>query len=121
MQSLSDRIRRARALSNMSQQALANAVDVKRSSVAQWERNEGSSPSMQHLLAIAIATGVCLEWLGTGRGPVTPQVDAWASAVQRDLYAQDDLETECLGALRRIPFSMRQSLVLIIQRVAGSY
>lgn len=65
---LPDRIRRARALSRTSQLDLAKAVGVQRSAVAQWERADGSHPSMHHLLAIAISTGVCLEWLGTGRG-----------------------------------------------------
>jgi transcriptional regulator with XRE-family HTH domain len=121
MAALPERIRRARTLSRISQLALANIVGVQRSAVAQWERKDGSHPSMHHLIAIALATGVCLEWLGTGRGPVKPGEDAWTPAMRTDDYAQDDIESECLDSLRKIPFQIRKQLVGIISLVSRNY
>ncbi|MGO1071632.1 helix-turn-helix transcriptional regulator [Lysobacter sp. CA199] len=118
MPALPERIRRARALSRTSQLALAQAVGVQRSAVAQWERRDGSSPSMHHLIAIATVTGVCLEWLGTGRGLIRPEQDEWTLAMQSGDYAQDDLEEECLASLRKLPFQLRKQLVATISLVA---
>lgn len=118
MPALPERIRRARALSKTSQLALAQAVGVQRSAVAQWERKDGSSPSMHHLIAIATVTGVSLEWLGTGRGLVRPEEDEWTLAVQSGDYAQDDLEEECLTSLRKLPFQLRKQLVATISLMA---
>lgn len=118
MPALAERIRRARALSKTSQLALAQAVGVQRSAVAQWERKDGSSPSMHHLIAIATVTGVSLEWLGTGRGLIRPEQDEWTLAVQSDDYAQDDLEEECLNSLRKLPFQLRKQLVATISLMA---
>jgi transcriptional regulator with XRE-family HTH domain len=117
MPTLNERIRRARTLARFSQQELAEAVGVQRSAVAQWERPQGSRPSMHHLLSIAEVCGVHLEWLGTGRGAV--RLDAsTAAAVRTDDYAQDDLEAECLNALRKLPFQLRKQLVATIVAVA---
>ncbi|QDH71841.1 helix-turn-helix transcriptional regulator [Marilutibacter alkalisoli] len=118
---LCDRIRRARTLSRMSQQALAEAVGVQRGAVAQWERTHGSHPSMHHLVEIAIATGVCLEWLGTGRGPIHPAEDSWTPAVNIGDYAHDDIEAQCLASLRRIPSRVREQVAGIIGLVAANY
>ncbi|MGO0999682.1 helix-turn-helix transcriptional regulator [Lysobacter sp. CA196] len=118
MAALPERIRRARALSRTSQLALAQAVGVQRSAVAQWERSNGSRPSMLHLVAIAMATGVCLEWLGTGRGQVRPNEDAWTPAMRPGDYAQDEIEEECLVSLRQLPFQLRKQLVTTISLMA---
>lgn len=121
MSALPERIRRARNLSRISQLTLAHAVGVQRSAVAQWERRDGSHPSMHHLIAIAEATGVCLEWLGTGRGPAKPEDDSWVPTMRKDDYAQDDIEAECLTAIRKIPFPIRKQIVGIISLVARNY
>lgn len=121
MISLPERIRRARSLSKISQLALANAAGVQRSAVAQWERKDGSHPSMHHLVAIATATGVCLEWLGTGRGPVKPGEDAWSATIRSDHFAQDDMELECLASLRKIPHHIRKQLVGMITLVSCNF
>jgi transcriptional regulator with XRE-family HTH domain len=118
MAALPDRIRRARSLSRTSQLELAKAVGVQRSAVAQWERADGSRPSMHHLLAIATTTGVCLEWLGTGRGQMHPAENAWTLAVRSADYAQDDIEEECLNSLRQLPFQLRKQLVATISLMA---
>ena len=94
---------------------------MQRSAVAQWERQGGCLPSMNHLLAIAIATGVSLEWLGTGRGQVKPEADQWTPAVVLEDFVQDELEVECLAALRNIPIQTRRQLVSLISLVARNF
>lgn len=121
MMNLSDRIRRARTAAKLSQQALAEMAGVQRSAVAQWERPGGSCPSMHHLIRIAVSTGVCLEWLGTGHGPVHPSDDGWIPATEPSDYIQDDIEAKCLAALRRIPARTREQIVDMIDLVAANY
>jgi transcriptional regulator with XRE-family HTH domain len=118
---LPERIRRARGIARVSQQSLAVAVGVQRSAVAQWERKDGSRPSMEHLVAIAHTTGVQLEWLGTGRGAMQPSEDAWTPAMQVEDYAQDEIESECLHSLRRIPFHTRKQLVILISLLSRNF
>lgn len=118
MSALSDRIRRARLLcKRMSQQQLAVLTGVQRSAVAQWERKNGSLPSMSHLIAIANATGVCIEWLGTGRGPAKPG-DNWTGVLSKEDIAQDEIETLCLVSLRRMPRRLREQMASLMELVA---
>ncbi|MFY2764479.1 helix-turn-helix domain-containing protein [Arenimonas sp. MALMAid1274] len=121
LQTPAERIRRARTLASMSQRALAEAVGVKRSAVAQWERRDGCYPSMPHLVAIAVATNVHLEWLGTGRGPVTMAAESWEAAVRATEFAHDDLEASCLDMLRRMPFHVRKQVAGVIELIARSF
>lgn len=121
MSVLADRIRRARALAKMSQQTLADVVGVQRAAVTQWESSKGHLPTMGHLIAIANATGVMLEWLGTGRGPVKPEQDAWVPAVRPDDYAQDERELECLVSLRRLPQRVRDYAIGLVKVMAEPY
>lgn len=118
MAELGERVRRARALAKVSQEDLAKAVGVNRSAVAQWESRDGSLPSMRHLIAIAVETHVCLEWLGTGRGPIRPGDDAWTPATLAGDYAQDELESECLRSLRAVPYQTRRQVVSLIGLIA---
>ena len=67
---LSMRIRIARQRARMSQEALAAQLGVTRGAVANWECSVGAMPATSRLEGLARATGVCFEWLATGRGPV---------------------------------------------------
>lgn len=116
MPTLDNRIRRARSLAGLTQADLALRVGVQRSAVAQWESPNGSLPSMEHLIAIAVQTGVSLEWLGTGRGAARP--DEVADAPAEEEQAQDALEIACLRALRRMPRRMRERILSVLQAVA---
>lgn len=71
---LSDRIRAARRMKGWSQSELAAELKVDRSAVGHWERGDGSAPSATRLFALARVTGVYVEWLANGSGPmlVTP-------------------------------------------------
>jgi transcriptional regulator with XRE-family HTH domain len=65
---LCDRLRFARQSAKFTQETLAIRLGVTPSAVAQWERPRGTRPSIRHLDDIALATGVSMEWLATGRG-----------------------------------------------------
>lgn len=117
MQAMCDRIRRARLTAGLSQSQLALETGVRRSAVAQWERVDGTSPSVQHLACIATVTQVYFEWLATGRGPGRPEDG-------NDLPAPEKLpldaartaqETEILSLLRRMPPRKRQVARAIIE------
>ncbi|HEX4854202.1 helix-turn-helix transcriptional regulator [Arenimonas sp.] len=121
MPSTAERIRRARSLAGLSQVALAEAVGVRRSAVAQWERRDGCLPSMQHLIAIAGTTGVRLEWLGTGEGDWRKETGDWTEAVRREDFAQDDIEADCLAAIRRMPTPVRKQMLGVLKLVANNF
>ena len=121
MPDLQQRIRHARVNSRISQATLANKVGVQRSAVAQWERKDGSHPSMEHLTAIAVVTGVHLEWLGTGRGPARPGQDAWSQTLCAEDYIQDHLEAECIAALRKLPVALRKQMASILSLLSKNF
>lgn len=117
MSTLNERIRRARALSGITQSALARKVGVHRSAVAQWESPLGSTPSMEHLIAIAMHTCVNLEWLGTGRGNPLAENEQIEIDHGGD-RAIDALEVQCLRALRRMPRRLREQVVAVLAAAA---
>ncbi len=121
MPAIHDRIRHARSVAKISQVTLAERAGVQRSAVAQWERKDGSRPSMQHLTTIAMVTGVCLEWLGTGRGPAKPEQDAWTETMRIDDYAQDEVEAQCLASLRKLPIPLRKQMASILLLLSNNY
>lgn len=47
--------------------AAARLVDAHYSSATKWK--DGGLPRMKHAVKLATKTGVCVEWLLTGRGP----------------------------------------------------
>lgn len=63
-----ERIRRARRIAGMSQQALADAMGVTRSAVGNWEAAGGVRPASDRLALLACTLRVNFEWLATGRG-----------------------------------------------------
>jgi len=75
---LSDRIRTARLHMRCKQSDIAKMLKVDRSAVGHWERGDGSKPSTARLIALAGLTGVCVEWLATGTGPMLPTGEAAA-------------------------------------------
>lgn len=117
MPTLNERVRRARALSGITQSMLARKVGVHRSAVAQWESPIGHTPSMEHLIAIAMHTCVNLEWLGTGRGNPSAANEP-IDADREDDRAIDALEAHCLRALRRMPRRLREQVLAVLAAAA---
>ena len=114
MIALSSRIRKARTLATLSQAELARRVAVKRSAVTQWESPAGTTPSVEHLIQIALETGVQFEWLATGRGP-RRLAEEPAPAVMVEDYALDELESRVLVALRRVSRRKREAVTKLIE------
>lgn len=119
MVSMSTRVRRARTLAAFSQAELARRVGVERSAVTQWEQPNGTTASVNHLAQIALETGVCFEWLATGRGPSRPEPGAFETALVVEDYARDAMETRALTALRRLSLRRRAVAVQIIELLSG--
>lgn len=56
-------------MTGLSQEILAGELGVSRGALAQWEMADGTSPSVDNLIALARRTGMAFEYLATGRGP----------------------------------------------------
>lgn len=63
-----DYLRKARESAGMSQAELAEVTGMSRRTVVRYESGEGVLRRPQ-MIAWAMATGVSLEWLQTGKGP----------------------------------------------------
>ncbi len=116
---LPDRLRRARRLATMSQAALAHAVGISASAVAQWEQQEGTHPGLVHLIAFARVTGVSVDWLVTGAG--RPRRSATAeepAALTADAYARDAAEEALLRDFRLLAPRGRRVVFDVIEELA---
>lgn len=111
MSALSTRIRKARTQAKLSQAELARRIGVKRSAVTQWEHPRGTTPSVDHLIQIALHTASHFEWLATARGPSSSAEAAPATVV--DDYARDEQESLMLSHVRCMS-STRRKLALEI-------
>ena len=107
---LSRRIRHARRLAELTQAELAKKIGVVPSAVAQWELETGTSPTIDHMIEIALLSGAAFEWLATGRGPVTVG-GAEMPAIDVASIATDQTEDRLLAAFRRIPARKREPFV----------
>lgn len=116
MYSMPVRIRQCRCTARLSQAQLASQVGVRRSAVAQWEQEEGgTSPSVSHLAQAAVVTGVCFEWLATGRGPMRPSGSEFEAAARVWDFAKDELENRLLDSIRRLPRRNREMACRIVE------
>jgi transcriptional regulator with XRE-family HTH domain len=116
---MSSRVRRARTLASMSQADLARRVGVERSAVTQWEKQQGTTPSVEHLVQIAVITGVYFEWLATGRGQSRANPDAFEAALVVEDFARDAIESSALTALRRLSPRKRLAAVQILELLSN--
>lgn len=66
------RLLHARLHVGMSQEKLADAVGCHASQISRWERGH-LAPSIDHLAAIALATGISLDWLIIDAAPMIRQ------------------------------------------------
>lgn len=103
---LAARIRAARIGIGLSQTELAKALHVNRSTVGHWEREEGFSPSMDHLRAMSRIMGVSLNWLVQGIDPI---VEPCAGTVRASL------ESRLVSLSRHLPTSFLASLVALME------
>jgi transcriptional regulator with XRE-family HTH domain len=119
MSAMSLRIRRARTQALLTQAELSRRLGIQRSAVTQWERELGTSPSVEHLAMIACETSVCFEWLATGRGPFRMDGEAFVEAIVSHDYARDDLESHVLASLRRVAGRRREVLAKVVELLSS--
>jgi transcriptional regulator with XRE-family HTH domain len=123
MPTLTNRIRQARRIARLSQTELSKYVHVARSAVAQWERRDGVTPTVKHLIDIAIATNTGIEWLATGRGPInadyTNLIEAHHKDINQLMAAQNSLEERGLSAMRALPVREAQAIVEMMETIAA--
>lgn len=114
------RIRLARRHAGLSQAALAAAVGVQRSAVSHWEAQRGK-PSMNHMRQLALLTGVQIEWLATGRGPMTPSADTLLDSVAAvdAVLVEDPQERRLLAAFRGASVQSRLPLLELAEQLAA--
>ena len=94
----------------MSQVQLAEAINVRRSAVSNWESANEVHPTMANLVAIAKACNVSLDWLGTGRG--TMSIDDMDDIQTADAELIDaPQERKLLATFRSLP---RQTQTLVL-------
>ena len=118
---MQERIRRARRKAGLSQAALADLVQVRRSAVSNWESAKDVLPSMQNLVAIAQACRVSIEWLGTGRGGMTSDPEALADIPTADAELVDaHEERELLAAFRNLPRRSQQLVMELTEALQAS-
>lgn len=108
------RINQARTAAGLSQAALAASIGVDRSTVARWERNNAVVPKVGHLGKIALATGVSLEWLATGRGARAGD-GGEVPAIAMELLAQSENEERLLLAFRSLSAPQRAPMVDLLE------
>ena len=113
---MQERIRRARRRAGLSQAGLAELVNVQRSAVSNWESANGVLPNMQNLLAVAKACRVSLEWLGTGRGGISPDPDALADVPTANAELVDvEEERMLLAGFRSLPRRGHQLMIDMVE------
>ncbi|WP_369977352.1 helix-turn-helix domain-containing protein [Xanthomonas bundabergensis] len=115
MFSIGSRIRRVRSMANLSQSQLAEQVGVKRSAVAQWERDPGTFPSVKNLVKIAVIADVKFEWLATGRGSPQAQPHEFDTVATLSDFAQNEDESRALELLRRLSPKKRHAVCAILE------
>lgn len=118
---LSTRIRIARHRAALSQQVLAAALGVSRSSVSNWESDSSFQPTLKSLQKLAVVTGVAFEWLATGRGPVLYQYPSLPPGSGVDAGgAADPLEIDLVLAFRQLPNADRRRVIRTIAALLTS-
>ena len=68
--SIGDRLRRAREYAGLDQDELARAIGTSRNTIGNYETGATKRLKAIYLKSWALATGVPLEWIETGRGPL---------------------------------------------------
>ncbi|MDV0439649.1 helix-turn-helix transcriptional regulator [Xanthomonas sacchari] len=111
---LYERVREARKLTGLTQEALALDLGVTRSAVAQWEMAEGTAPALEHLIALARRSGLHFEYLATGRGERVfgePTADATAIGELPSQYQFTDQQLRLLERFEGLSPRQRAGLL----------
>ncbi|KXU93833.1 XRE family transcriptional regulator [Stenotrophomonas maltophilia] len=100
------RIRLARANCGLSQTEMARRLGVNRATVAHWEREEGFTPTIEHLHRMSGVLGVAFAWLAQGETPP-------AEPAVRGSRAR--LEEKMIELSKHLPVSFLASVVALME------
>lgn len=118
---MAERIRRARRKSGLSQAALAERLQVRRSAVSNWESINDIQPSLQNLVALAKVCEISFEWLGAGRGAMTPDESLlWDIPTADAELVELQEERELLSMFRSLPRKSQQLVVDLVETLQAS-
>ena len=107
---IGERLKQAREAAGLSKSELARRIGVHPSACIQWESPGGTNPSMEHLVHAAVILDISLEWLGTGRGEMTPAGEAESNTDDPAPSLTTD-EQELIEAYRQLnPMDRRRLL-----------
>lgn len=102
---LAARIRVARLRSGLSQTELAKALKVNRSTVGHWEREQGFSPTVEHVNTMGDVMGVSVGWLLQGADEICEP---------RASGSRMELESKMILLSKNLPVSFLTSLVALM-------
>lgn len=117
MSTLYERIREARSLTGLTQEALAAELGISRSAVAQWEMAEGTAPSVENLIALAQRSGLSFEYLATGRGERQFGPPVFIAEEEPSYHPLTEQQRQLLAAFERLGVRQRNGLLELIGAV----
>lgn len=118
---IGERIRRVRLDANLTQQEFADALEIKRNTVATYESG-ATNPSDRIISSIVRLFGIRREWLMTGEGamlrPVT-KAEEIAQYIGHILADEDAaFQRRIIAAMSKIPPEVWPELEKFVQRLA---
>lgn len=120
MSKLYERIREARRRSNLTQEQLAGDIGVSRSAVAQWEMADGTAPSVENLIALAQRSGLCFEYLATGRGePIYGEPAAKVAEEAQSYLPLSEQHRQLIAQFEKLTPRQRNGLLDLIGEPSG--
>jgi transcriptional regulator with XRE-family HTH domain len=121
MAPIRERVRQARDAAGMSCAELARRVGVGRTAAVQWEKEDGTAPSVENMARVAVVLGVTFEWLATGRGPTRNKEGTELPAVMSSDFAHNLLEERLLRFARKLPRRNAELLVELVENLAAKH
>lgn len=117
MSNISQRISLARKARGLSQELLAERMNVSRGACGHWERGK-ALPSTEHLTELATILNVRMEWLATGKGDMnaTHQISEPSDAVYA-LSAHDEETKEMAELYFRLPKRKRKIILDLLREL----
>lgn len=112
---LTSRIRIARQNAGLSQQELSERIGVTRGAVANWESDSEVTPTVEHMIRLAILTGVSFEWLATGRGAGNDDQESPHLVAAPEEFARDSDERSLLQLFREAPKQQRPLILDVVE------